>query len=267
MKKIIGVMPLWDDEKNSIWMLPEYLEGIVEAGGVPFIFPILEKREDITALCEKCDGFLFTGGQDVAPELYGQQSLEQVETCPKRDTLEAVVLSYALEHDKAVLGICRGIQFINVHLGGTLYQDIPSQFPTDTLHSMPAPYDRVCHTVKIVGSSPLYTLLQRDTIGVNSCHHQAVRQIAPGLSAMAVSEDGLVEALHMPDRKFLWAVQWHPEFTCRTDENSRKLFEIFSILLNFGCMNRFSGPCSRMLFYASHFIAAYVISASSSGVS
>ena len=227
MKKTIGVLPLWDDEKNSIWMLPGYLEGIMQAGGLPIILPITENPEDIIALCEKCDGFLFTGGQDVDPELYGQEPLDNVETCPMRDTMEAVVLDYALEHNKAVLGICRGVQFLNVHLGGTLYQDIPSQCPSGTAHRMSAPYDRVCHTVQIIKDSPLCSVMGNEVIGVNSCHHQAVREIAPSLEAMAISEDGLTEALYMPEKEFVWAVQWHPEFNCRVDEHSRKLFDIF----------------------------------------
>lgn len=227
MKKIIGVLPLWDDEKESVWMLPGYLEAIKEAGGLPLILPFLEEETDILALCSKCDGFLFTGGQDVSPELYGQKPLDNVETCPARDCLEKVVLNYALENDKVVLGICRGIQFINAALGGTLYQDLPTQYPSATVHTMSAPYDRSCHEVTLQPGTPLASALAEEVIGVNSCHHQAVRELAPGLQPMALSEDGLIEALHMPKKKFLWAVQWHPEFSFRVDPNSRKIFEVF----------------------------------------
>lgn len=227
MKKTIGILPLWDEEKESLWMLPGYLEAIKEAGGLPLIFPFLEEEEDIRALCGKCDGFLFTGGQDVSPELYGQLPLDNVETCPMRDRMETVVLAYALEHNQAILGICRGIQLINAAMGGSLYQDLPTQYPSDVEHRMFAPYDRSCHKVTLAPKTPLAELLQREEIGVNSCHHQAVKELAPGLQPMAVAEDGLIEAVYMPEKKFLWAMQWHPEFSYRTDENSRKIFEAF----------------------------------------
>lgn len=227
MSKIIGVMPLWDDEKESIWMLPGYLEGIKSAGGIPIIFPFLDKKSDIVSLCEMCDGFLLTGGHDVSPELYGEAPFDNVEPNPMRDYIERVVLEYAINNDKSLLGICRGIQFINVALGGTLYQDLPAQFSSKTEHHMNAPYDRVCHTVSIVEETPLYELFETDILGVNSYHHQAVKKLAASLTAMAISEDGLVEAVYMPDKKFIWAFQWHPEFSYKSDDKSKKIFGKF----------------------------------------
>jgi hypothetical protein len=115
-------MPLWDDEKDSIWMLPGYLDGIRQAGAVPFIFPFSAEDAEPAQLMGFCDGFLFTGGHDVSPRLYHEEPPDGlVFVCEKRDTMEAVVLRSALEADKPVLGICRGIQFINAALGGTLY--------------------------------------------------------------------------------------------------------------------------------------------------
>lgn len=227
MKKMIGVMPLWDDDKESVWMLPGYLEGIKQAGGLPIVFPFLEDEEDIIHLCDMCDGFLFTGGHDVSPSMYGEAPLDNVEACKNRDYMEKIVLSYAIEKDKSVLGICRGIQFINVALGGSLYQDLPSQYDSKTEHHMIPPYDSVCHNVNIVKETPLNELLGDDEIGVNSYHHQAVKVLSKDLKAMAFSEDGLVEAVYMPNKKFVWALQWHPEFSYKTDEKSRKIFEKF----------------------------------------
>ncbi|MCM1264111.1 MAG: gamma-glutamyl-gamma-aminobutyrate hydrolase family protein, partial [Butyrivibrio sp.] len=110
MKKAIGILPLWDDEKESIWMLPGYLDGIVEAGGLPIIFPLNINGEDVRQLCDMCDGFLFTGGHDVNPEIYGETPLQEiVSSCKMRDSLEKQVFNYAVTQNKAVLGICRGI--------------------------------------------------------------------------------------------------------------------------------------------------------------
>ena len=228
MKPIIGVMPLWDEEKDSIWMLPGYMDGLIEAGATPVIFPFTEDAEEAARLVELCGGILFTGGHDVSPRLYREQPLPGlVSCCEKRDALEGIVLQKALELDRAVLGICRGIQFINVSLGGSLYQDLPTQHPSGVTHRQSAPYDVPVHDVEIRADSPLYDCLKTRRLAVNSCHHQAVRDLAPGLVCMAAAPDGLVEALYMPGRRFLWAVQWHPEFSYKTDPDSRRIFNVF----------------------------------------
>lgn len=228
MKPIIGVMPLWDEEKDSIWMLPGYMDGLMEAGGLPLIFPFSTDGEDLKRLTRACDGLLLTGGDDVSPALYREEPLEGLlACCEKRDRLEAVVLAEALELGKPVLGICRGLQFINVFLGGTLYQDLPSQRPSAVTHRQKAPYDVPAHEVSVRRDSPLFACLQTGRLPVNSCHHQAIRTLAPGLEAMATAPDGLIEALTLPGHPFLWAVQWHPEFSHKTDENSRRIFRAF----------------------------------------
>ena len=228
MKRIVGVMPLWDDEKDSIWMLPGYMDGVRQAGGLPMIFPFTEDRQELDQLVRICDGFLFTGGQDVSTALYRETPLEGlVTTCEKRDIMEGIVLEKALKADKPILGICRGIQFINVALGGTLYQDIPSQHPSETEHQQHAPYDIPVHDVMIIKDSPLHKCLNVDRLSVNSYHHQAVNQLAPCLEPMAVSPDGLIEAVFMEGKTYLWAVQWHPEFSFRTDPYSRMIFDSF----------------------------------------
>ena len=228
MKRIVGVMPLWDDEKDSIWMLPGYMDGVYQAGGLPIIFPFTEDEQEIDQLVRMCDGFLFTGGQDVSPDLYQEIPLEGLVTpCEKRDIIERIVLEKALKADKPILGICRGIQLINAALGGTLYQDIPSQHPSDTEHQQHAPYDIPIHDVMIIKDSPLHKCLKIDHLPVNSYHHQAVKKLAPSLKPMAVSSDGLIEAVFMEDKMYLWAVQWHPEFSFRTDEYNRMIFESF----------------------------------------
>ena len=229
MKPVVGVMPLWDDEKNSLWMLPGYLDGLNQAGGIPLIFPFTTDEQELAQLVSRCDGFLFTGGHDVSPALYHETPLEGLTvTCPKRDAMERIVLRMALERDMPVLGICRGIQFINACLGGSLWQDLPTQHPSETEHHQAPPYDKPCHNVTVEKDSPLRDCLDVDSLPVNSCHHQAIKELAPALKAMAFSPDGLVEAAYMPGKKFLWAVQWHPEFLYQTDAPSRAIFQAFT---------------------------------------
>ncbi|MCR4891114.1 MAG: gamma-glutamyl-gamma-aminobutyrate hydrolase family protein [Lachnospiraceae bacterium] len=228
MKAIIGVMPLWDDEKDSIWMLPGYMDGIREAGGLPIIFPFTKDKEELEQLVQMCDGLLFTGGHDVSPDLYHEKALDGlVVSCQKRDEMESLVLQIAIDTNKPLLGICRGIQFVNAALGGTLYQDIPTQHPSDIEHHQSAPYDIPAHEVKILPETPLYSLVGKESLAVNSYHHQAVKDVAEGLEVMALSTDGLVEALYMPSHPFLWAVQWHPEFSYQKDEVSKKILRAF----------------------------------------
>ena len=141
--------------------------------------------------------------------------------------MERELLNRALEQDKPILGICRGLQFLNVALGGTLYQDLPTEHPPGIEHPMKPPYDQAAHMVRTLPDTPLAALLQKTDLDVNSCHHQAVKTLAPGLAEMARSTDDLIEAVYLPGKTFVWAVQWHPELSFRTDENSRKIFQAF----------------------------------------
>ncbi|MBQ7141550.1 MAG: gamma-glutamyl-gamma-aminobutyrate hydrolase family protein, partial [Bacteroidaceae bacterium] len=169
---IIGVTPLWDAERKSVWMLPDYLDGIKAAGGVPVVLPIEMSEADADRIVETCDGFLFTGGQDVAPEFYGMKDATgTVVPSPERDKLETLLLAKALQADKPILGICRGLQFFNAFFGGTLWQDLPSQHPSDIVHRQDKPYVNPTHKVSLSGD--LRTLLCKDTLEVNTLHHQA----------------------------------------------------------------------------------------------
>ncbi len=228
MRPVIGVVPLFDEEKDSVWMVPGYLEGIEEAGGLPMILPFTGQEEELEEAAGLCGGFLFTGGHDVDPSVYGQERRAWCgSACGVRDRMEKKLFQTALAADKPVFGICRGIQMINALCGGTLYQDLPAEYPCQVEHHMTPPYDRTAHQVTIVPGTPLSAWLGKEQIGVNSYHHQAVRQLGAGLKPMAWSEDGLVEAVYMPTRKFVAAVQWHPEFNFRKEESYRILFKRF----------------------------------------
>ena len=227
-KTVIGVIPLYDDEKESIWMLPGYMDGISEAGGIPVILPLKMNEEDFEKIDSFCDGYLFTGGHDIHPRIYGEENRGKCGVFNgERDKIEGMIFKRAYEQDKPVLGICRGLQMINALMGGTLYQDIPEELSTSTKHHMKPPYDREAHKAKVVKNSSLYSLSGNETISVNSYHHQAIKKLADGLEVMAVSEDGIIEAFEDKSRKFLWAFQWHPEFLYKTDECSRKIFKTF----------------------------------------
>ena len=226
MKPMIGVTPLWDAARQSVWMLPDYLEGIKAAGGLPVVLPLEMSESDANQMAETCDGFLFTGGQDVSPELYGMKDATgTIVASPERDKLESLLFSKALQADKAVLGICRGLQFINVFLGGTLWQDLPSQHPSEIVHRQGKPYDVPTHQVTLSGD--LQALLRKNILEVNTLHHQAIKDLGSGLMPMAVAPDGIIEAAQMTGKRFVWAVQWHPEYLFRTDSDSLAIFSCF----------------------------------------
>ncbi len=227
-RPIIGVLPLFDIERNSLWLIPGYMEALRQAGALPVMLPLTTAPADIRLIAESFNGFLFTGGQDIEPIFYDEKRSELCgESCLQRDTMEIMLFQEALKKDKPLLGICRGIQAFNVFCGGTLYQDIPSQKPSGTVHKQKPPYDAPAHDVEITEGTPLHSLLKKDRLSVNSCHHQTIKELSGRLEPMAWSEDGLIEAVYMPEMRFIWAVQWHPELSFEKDEDSRLIFEEF----------------------------------------
>jgi len=227
--KIVGVTPRWDGGSSLMGVTYTYIDSIIKAGAVPMLLPLTDSVTVLEAAADKCDGFLFIGGPDMDPAYFGEEKrFDSVEICPERDRMEAELFKLVLKSRKPVLGICRGIQVMNVLLGGTLYQDIPSEYRTDIRHSMDPPADRIWHKVTLTEGEPLRELMGEAVIGVNSSHHQAIKTVAPGLKVMAVSEDGLTEAIYMPDHPFFWGVQWHPERLWETGPESEKLFRAFT---------------------------------------
>lgn len=225
-KPMIGVLPLYDKEKASYWMLPGYMKGIEDAGGIPIILPLTTDADSILRISNTFDGFLFTGGHDINPELYGEEAEDVCgEMCNERDIMEAILFKQVAELDKPALGICRGLQLFNVLLGGTLYQDIPTQLSVTTInHKQKPPYSEPVHNVYIAKDTLLYRILQTDSLRVNSYHHQGIKNISEQLLPAANAEDGLIEAVVMPNKRFILAVQWHPEFNYKFDDNNFKLF-------------------------------------------
>lgn len=233
MSGIIGLIPLYDDEKDSIWMVPGYMKVIEECGCVPLILPLTDDKAVLDNCFELCDGILMTGGHDVNPEMYHEEKNVMCGIANDiRDSMEKYLFERAVEADKPVLGICRGIQLMNVLLGGTLYQDLPSERPSDVEHHMETPYDRVAHKVFVLPDTLLADIIGEGEYGVNSYHHQAIKDIAKNAEVMAVSEDGLVEAIGLKEKKFIVGVQWHPEFAYMKDEKCYKLVKAFTDACN-----------------------------------
>jgi len=227
-KPVIGVSPLWDEEKKRIWMRPQYLEGLEEAGAVPVVLPLPVSETALKQIADSFDGFLFTGGGDMDPVLYGQVKADYCgEICEPRDKMETFLFREAIMNlKKPALGICRGMQLFNVMFGGSLYQDIPAEFSKEIDHEAGPPYDVHAHGVRLLPESPLCKLVGSERLEVNSNHHQSINRLAEGLEVMALADDGVVEAVYAPARPYVWAVQWHPELLLK-DEASKKLFASF----------------------------------------
>lgn len=227
-RPIIGVVPLVEAVTNRQWMKPTYIAAIMEAGGLPMVLPLRTDGEALDAYVQACDGFLVTGGVDIDPMQYGQERLSECgEAADGLDAMERELVPRILAADKPYFGICRGFQYLNVACGGTLWQDIPSQRPSGIGHRMEAPYERHVHRAIQEEGSPLEQFISEGEFGVNSCHHQGICGLGEGLIPTARCEDGLIEAICMPEKKFVHAVQWHPEDLFTFDKNAAALFRAF----------------------------------------
>jgi len=204
-----------------------YISAIYAAGGLPVVLPSDAPVEEAAYLLERIDGLLLTGGGDIAPERYGGQPHPKVYgTNAARDALEIALANAAVERGVPFLGICRGIQVLNVALGGTLYEDLADQFPHALRHRSDPVTERemLAHGIKAEKESRLVRLLGETEFEVNSLHHQGIRDVAAGLKVSAWAPDGLVEAVELPDHPFGLAVQWHPEWLYQEHPLQQALF-------------------------------------------
>lgn len=217
-------------EENSA-LHKAYSLAIAQAGGIPLIIPHIPCPTTLQALVKKADGLLLSGGADVDAEYFNEQNLTDLTECnPERDYHEFMLLRAALNIGLPIFGICRGFQLLNIALGGNIYQDLPSQYPTTPLnHSILTNRHLGVHDVKIKEESLLHKIIGSTSISVNSRHHQGLKKIAPSLKVTAHSEDGLVEAVEAYLEHKIIAVQWHPENMATTGNCSamRKLFKFF----------------------------------------
>ena len=213
----------------QIGITEAYIKAVSRAGATPLLIPLGLPDEAYLALLEHLDGVLFTGGGDVQPERYGAEPNTLVrETDPDRDRVEISLLQDCLPGRKPFLGICRGLQLINVAMGGSLYEDLQVQYPGAQRHQYfpEKPRSYPAHRVQINSESHLASVLGTTQTEVNSLHHQGIRQLAESLSASAYAPDGLIEAFELPDYPFGLAVQWHPEWM-EEHEAMQALFQAF----------------------------------------
>ena len=215
-----------------------YSDAVRLAGGVPVLIPILRDSATVSELVRRLDGVILSGGEDIDPQYFGEEHLPELGTVnAPRDTFDVLLIRTALRQEKPLLGICRGEQVLNVVLGGTLWQDIPSQIPSSELHHrQEEPSTVATQVITIDPSSRLAVILGVSEIAVNSHHHQAVKALAPGLIVTARTEDGVVEAYESipgapdpygkPLQDRILAVQFHPEtFSQAGDPTFLKIFQ------------------------------------------
>lgn len=189
-----------------------YCGAVEAAGGTPLILPLTRDQVVHETLYGLLDGLLLPGGHDLDPHHYGEEPhprLEEVD--PLRDHTELELTRRALEDDMPVLGVCRGIQVLNVAAGGTLLQDIGAQADGECLQHFQLGEEWLAHTIDVHEGTLLHGILGADTVRVNSYHHQAVKDVAPGFRVSAVAGDGIVEAVESESRRFALGVQWHAE--------------------------------------------------------
>ena len=222
-KPVIGFACSYNQEKKQIFVNKSYFDAVMKSGGIPVALPYVEDSDTAAEVISRLDGIVFAGGVDVNPFKYGEQIHEKCgEISDIRDLSESIYIKAALNTNIPILGICRGIQAINAFLGGTLYQDIPSQLPDSLNHEKGA-----AHKIEVVPESLFYKIIGESKINVNSYHHQAVKISAKGIVPVAFSPDGIVEAAEFEGRENFLAVQFHPEVGFDGDSNSKKLFGWF----------------------------------------
>lgn len=214
----------------------DYVVSTVKAGGVPLIFPIVNEDEIIKKQVETVDGIIITGGYDVDPLLYKEEPTnKQGFTLRERDYFDIAVVNYAIQLRKPILGICRGIQILNVAFGGTLYQDISDIEGAYIKHNQSSKPDFPGHSVKIEKGTKLFDILGEKVI-TNSFHHQAVKDVAKGFIVTAVAADGVIEGIEKEDEEFVVGVQWHPEMMAARENT--EMLKIFQKLVYYSKNNR-----------------------------
>ncbi len=203
-----------------------YVNAVRRAGGIPVVIPMTDNQEQIAAVLNAVDMVVMTGGEDVDPlSGYGEEPLRALgEVVPFRDKFDLMLIKSAVEKGLPLLGICRGEQMLNVAMGGSLIQDIPSQVKESYVkHRQSAPSSFATHTATVVKGSLLAQILGTENIVVNSFHHQAVKDIAPGFEVIATSKDGIVEAIAKKGCDNILGLQFHPEGLIQSAENENFL--------------------------------------------
>ena len=238
-RPVIGIatqtLPAVPGERQACWLMGRsYVEELRKVGAVPWVIPLVPHDPDTLAeIFSRLDGVFITGGVDVDPTRYGE---EKSPLCgaidPDRDAVEIALLAHATERHLPVLAVCRGIQILNVARGGTLYQDVTAQVPAALKHDyFPTPErpsrKYLAHDVTVKPGTRLADILGDRVVPVNSMHHQAIKELAPGLLPTAYAPDGIIEGVEGANGQYLVGVQWHPEELTDDHPGMRRLFTSF----------------------------------------
>lgn len=230
MKPVIGItstLVKLNEMSEGVYVHQDYYRGIEACGGFPLILPTTDP-ETFQRLINLCDGVIFSGGEDVDPQFYGAEPQQNLgPTLPKRDKAEIAGVRYVIDQQKPLLAICRGIQVLNVALGGTLYQDLPSQYPNALQHMQKSARPLDTHWVDLEEESRLHAIFGSTRVRVNSLHHQALRDVADTLRVTGTASDGMIEAVEYAGPIFTVGVQWHPESMWERDPLMKALFQTF----------------------------------------
>ena len=224
MKTKIGIV-ICGLENNSQYVTDSYIQAIKSAGGLPIILPMIKSKSAIKEYASLCDGFLFCGGGDITPLLFGQEPTNGIgKTDITMDLFQIRMMRQVLESEKAVLAICRGMQVLNVACGGTIYQDL-NEVEFDTINHMQTSLSRkdVSHKVSFVSKSRIHGMLGPFAY-TNSFHHQAIDRVGKDLIVTGTTGDDIIEAIEMPSHPFVLGVQWHPESMIDSAPNMKQLF-------------------------------------------
>ncbi|HUS24853.1 MAG TPA: gamma-glutamyl-gamma-aminobutyrate hydrolase family protein [Candidatus Binatia bacterium] len=222
-KPLIGITTYGRDERGRYTLPSEYVSAVQRAGGLPLLIPpVPDNAAQYLALV---DGLVLAGGGDIDPQHYGGTQIDTLYSVDaERDQLELALARAALQARQPTLAICRGMQIVNVCLGGTLIGHLPDEVGEAVLHRKP-PREPTPHAVSVKAGSRLAAILGATTLSPMSWHHQAIRQAAPGFEAVAHAPDGTIEAAELKSHPWLIAVQWHPELTAHQDPIQQRLFD------------------------------------------
>lgn len=227
-RPVIGITGNYDSGKCTL--LEGYYRSVIEAGGTPIIIPPTDDMATMASMLDRVDALIFSGGGDINPLYLGEEPLPQLSSINAvRDSQELLLVRLAADRQIPILGICRGLQVMMAALGGKLYQDIYKEASASIKHSQEAERHVATHTVGITEGSKLHQIFKAEKLAVNSFHHQAVREAAPGFTVTALSPDGLIEAVESTTHKSMIGVQWHPE--CMILNGDRAMLPLFEWLV------------------------------------
>lgn len=226
---VIGITPAFDYNAKRLYLKEGYFNAVEQAGGIAVILSFTRDERKIDEYLEMCDGIILTGGPDIDPKYFGEPDMPfNGDISPCRDQMELAVAEKAIECGKPLLGICRGIQIMNVAVGGSVYQDIYSQIKDRELikHSQNAPEWYPTHEIEIVRGSHISGIFSgKERLFVNSLHHQALKDVPEVFEVTSKTCDGIIESIEHRDHPFAVGVQWHPELMWKEDREYLKIFE------------------------------------------